>query len=154
MIYSLSTKFLQYKIEGLDTWNEITISYTSGTEALSRTFSSIVPQLTYLVRMACKTNNGKIYYSPIYRLNNGLLELATDIDDSQQSSIKNVKLGNIQVLTQGNRIIIKGKNANDVVKIYNVWGICVYIGQESIIQLTDKGVFFVLLGDNTYKLLL
>jgi|GEM_PF-2509449 len=150
----ISTKFLQYKIEGLDTWNEITISYTSGTEALSRTFSSIVPQLTYLVRMACKTNNGKIYYSPIYRLNNGLLELATDIDDSQQSSIKNVKLGNIQVLTQGNRIIIKGKNANDVVKIYNVWGICVYIGQESIIQLTDKGVFFVLLGDNTYKLLL
>lgn len=150
---TISKKVLLYKIEGMDAYNEITLSTKSGTGALSRTLNSIVPQLTYLIRMTCKTTNGKIYYSPTYRLNNGLLELATDIDDTQ-TSVMNVEVDNIQVYTHANQIIIKGKNVNEVVKVYDASGTCIYVGQESIIQLASKGVFFVLLGNHTYKLLL
>lgn len=150
---TISYKELQYKVEGMDNYNEITLSSKSGTEALSRTLNSIVPQLTYLIRMVCKTTNGKLYHSPIYRLNNGLLKLATDINDPQ-TSVMNVETNNICVYARENQIILEGKKDKDWVKVYNASGICVYTGQNNIIQLTSKGMFFVILGDHTYKILL
>ncbi|PWB01275.1 hypothetical protein C5O23_10105 [Duncaniella muris] len=149
----ISSKELQYKIEEMDHYNSITLSTNTRTESLSRTLTSIVPQLTYLIRMVCYTENGKTYYSSIYRLKNGILELATDINN-QQSTINNVDVSKIQVHAINDQIVIEGKGINDIVKIYNAYGTCVYIGQESNIQLSSKGVFIVLLGNKAYKLLL
>ena len=137
----------------MDHYNSITLSTNTRTESLSRTLTSIVPQLTYLIRMVCYTENGKTYYSSIYRLKNGILELATDINN-QQSTINNVDVSKIQVHAINDQIVIEGKGINDIVKIYNAYGTCVYIGQESNIQLSSKGVFIVLLGNKAYKLLL
>lgn len=71
----ITQKFLQYKIENASNFNMITLSTKDGTETLSRTLSSIVPQLTYIVRLGCKTDNGKIYYSQYYKLFDNTIDL-------------------------------------------------------------------------------
>lgn len=77
----ISHKFLQYKVEGTDNYNTIVLSTKSGTESLSRTLSSIVPQLSYIVRLGCDTNNEKTYYSPYYKLYDGKIELIEDYQE-------------------------------------------------------------------------
>ena len=92
----ITRKYLQYKVEDTDNFNDITFSTKQGTEALSKTLKSIVPQLNYIIRFGCTTDNGKKYFSPYYRLNNNVLELASDYDDNilvssisiEQESIK------------------------------------------------------------------
>lgn len=71
-------KFFKYKVEDANNFNTIILSTKDGTEALSRTLTSIVPQLTYIVRFGCKTEGGKIYYSPYYKLYDGKIELFED----------------------------------------------------------------------------
>ena len=48
---------------------------------MSRTLSSIVPQLSYIVRLGCDTNNEKTYYSPYYKLYDGKIELIEDYQE-------------------------------------------------------------------------
>ncbi len=74
-------KFFEYKVEGTSTFNNITLSTRGGTEALSKALSSIVPQLSYIVRLGCNTNNGKTYYSQYYKLYDGKIE---PIEDYQE----------------------------------------------------------------------
>lgn len=78
----ISSKFLQYKVEETNDFNTITLSNQQGTEALSKTLNSIVPQLSYIIRFGCVTDNGKKYYSSYYRLFNNKLDLIEDYDDS------------------------------------------------------------------------
>jgi uncharacterized protein YjdB len=74
-------KFFQYKVEGTSKFNYITLSTKSGTEALSKTLSSIVPQLSYIVRFGCDTNDGKTYYSPYYKLYDSKIDLFEDYQE-------------------------------------------------------------------------
>ena len=102
--------------------------------------------------MACKTTNEKEYYSPIYRLNNNLLELATDINE-QSTSVSEVEIDKSQVYARNNTIIIKNKSINDIVKVYNASGACIYVGNESNIKVSYKGIYLVVLDNYTYKIL-
>lgn len=77
----ISSKFLQYKVEETDKFNIVTLSKKVGTEALSKTLSSIVPKLSYIVRLGCTTDNGKTYYSNYYRLHDNTLELLEKYED-------------------------------------------------------------------------
>ena len=140
-------KILEYKVEGMDSFNEINLSQSGGSEILQRTMTSIVPQLTYLLRISCKTNNGKIYSSPMCRLNNGILQLATDI-----ASIENVKVEEINISTIGNNIIINNKNPNELVSIYNISGLCIYKGTKSDVYISDKGLYIVSCRNLTFKI--
>lgn len=149
---SITEKLLQYKVEGTESYNVISLSKKSGTEQLSRTMSSIVPQLTYLIKMACNTVNGKTYYSPIYRLYDGVLELATDMNE--EASLDGVKIDDFNVRIFNNQIIIEGKNDDVVVSVYNVYGVHVYEGTENIIQVPLKGVYIVKIGDKALKVLI
>lgn len=74
-------KFFEYKVEGTSNFNNITLSTKTGTEALSKTLSSIVPQLSYIVRLGCETNNGKTYYSQYYKLYDSKIELFENYQD-------------------------------------------------------------------------
>lgn len=78
----ISNKFFEYKVEGTSNFNKITLSTKSGTESLSKTLSSIVPQLSYIVRLGCDTNNGKTYYSQYYKLYDGKIEIFEDYQES------------------------------------------------------------------------
>lgn len=71
--------FLQYKVENASQFHSICLSNGPGTKELSKPFSTLVPELSYLFRFNSTTSNGKIYYSKTYRLRNGVLEEATDI---------------------------------------------------------------------------
>lgn len=71
--------FLQYKVENTSQFNSICLSNVPGTKELSKHFSTLVPELSYLLRFNSTTSNGKIYYSKTYRLRNGVLEEAADI---------------------------------------------------------------------------
>lgn len=74
-------RFLEYKVEGISNYNNITLSQNAETEALSKTLTSIVPQLSYIVRLGCDTDNGKTYYSNYYRLHDNTLEVLEEYED-------------------------------------------------------------------------
>lgn len=71
--------FLQYKVENTSQFHSICLSNDPGTKELSKPFSTLVPELSYLFRFNSTTSNGKIYYSKTFRLRGGILEEATDI---------------------------------------------------------------------------
>jgi len=105
---TIRSKNLQYWIEGMENYNDIKLSSKSGSETLSRMMSSIVPQLNYIVRMSCLTTNGNLYYSPMYRLHNGELEMIND---------------NIENKTAINNASENNKDSKYTVSMYSIEGV-------------------------------
>lgn len=150
---TISSKSLQYKVEDTDGLNTLILSSKSGTETLTRTMTSIVPQLSYLFRMSCNTDNGKKYYSPIYRLTNSHFELADDVKDFE-TDIINPEIENMQVNISSDRIVIKGKADGEIVRIYTPNGLCVYKGTDNSIHIPYKGIYTILIGNRAHKVIL
>lgn len=64
----IQKKWLKYKIEGFDSYNEIALSSKNYSERVSHKFSSLVPELSYLFQFKVQNEDGKIFNSPTYRL--------------------------------------------------------------------------------------
>lgn len=60
----------------------------------------------------------------------------------------------VRVTTRGVEIVIDGKADTDVVEIYNVGGIRLYSGYDSVVALAARGTYIVTVAGKSYKLAL
>lgn len=60
----------------------------------------------------------------------------------------------VRVATRGMEIVIDGKADTDVVEIYNVGGIRLYSGYDSVVALAARGTYIVTVAGKSYKLAL
>lgn len=147
---------LQYKLEIAENYNDIQVKKGSGTSVLSQSFSTLIPSMSYLFRFYSTTDSGKKYFSKIYRLSDGILAEATDIEDDVILGIENpsVSTENIRLVTQRQKIMILNKGTADKVDIYDLYGRIIYSGSDSEIEIGYSGVFILKIGKEAIKFVL
>lgn len=67
------------------------------------------------------------------------------------SSLDNIGYNKANITVEGNRIIVNGLNGDNVVRVFDVSGRLVYLGDGSDITITVSGVYMVAVGDNLTK---
>lgn len=148
---TIAKKMLDYRIEDVETYNNIVLSTKSGTESLRKTLNSIVPQLTYVVRLSCETTNGKVYKSPVYRLHDGKLTLADDINE-EETGINEIIVGNTPFQFNGHDVIINDSQLKSDVYVYDELGRLVYRGFDHCIKIPSEGVYIIKYGNYIKKI--
>lgn len=145
--------FLQYKLEKLTDYNQISLQAGSGTAELSKRFTSLIPSQSYLFRFYSITKSGKKYFSKVYRLSNGILSEANDVDDDQNTAIFSLTQfsENINIMIEGRNIFLLNKKENSICKIYDLVGRLIYSGFGNTIELPCSGVYIITVGDKSIK---
>ena len=70
------------------------------------------------------------------------------------SGVENVDSSNIKVNARNGNIIINGAENNEDIVIYNVNGLMIYSGNDTVIPVETKGMYIVKVGNTTYKVVL
>ena len=70
------------------------------------------------------------------------------------SGVENVDSSNIKVNARNGNIIINGAENNENIVIYNVNGLMIYSGNDTVIPVETKGMYIVKVGNTTYKVVL
>lgn len=150
----IQKKWLKYKIEGFDSYNEINLSNINSTERVSYKFSSLVPELSYLFQFKIQNKDDKIFSSPTYRLKNNQIEITELGDDAFTTGIKSVDSSKCNVSVVNRTIVIENCNPNIVKRLYDVTGDTIYNGYANKIDVNKDGLFILRIGNNTFKIMI
>lgn len=150
----IQKKWLRYKIEGFDSYNEINLSNINSTERVSHKFSSLVPELSYLFQFKVQNKDDKIFSSPTYRLKNNQIEITELGDDAFTTGIKSVDSSKCNISVVNRTIVIENCNSNIVKRLYDVTGDTIYNGYANKINVNKDGLFILRIGNNTFKILI
>ena len=150
----IQKKWLKYKIEGFDSYNEINLSSINSTERVSYKFSSLVPELSYLFQFKVQNKDDKIFSSPTYRLKNNQIEITELGDDAFTAGIKSVDSSKCNISVVNRTIVIENCNPNIVKRLYDVTGDTIYNGYANKINVNKDGLFILHIGNSTFKILI
>lgn len=150
----ISQKILRYKVEGYDKYNSIILSSSDKTERVNYCFSSIVPEIPYLIQFQVVHLNGEIYNSPIYRLySNKLYEtnLSNDSFISDINVVRNDFKQSVSVI--GKTIVIKSAlNYKPLKELYDIQGKLIFKGFDNQIKVLKSGIYILVIENQKYKL--
>ena len=67
------------------------------------------------------------------------------------TSVNEIGLIQSAVAVDGNQIIVQTAEADAQIEIYNLSGTCIYRGTDKVISVSERGVYIVKVGAETYK---
>ena len=67
------------------------------------------------------------------------------------TSVNEIGLIQSAVAVDGNQIIVQTAEADAQIEIYNLSGTCIYRGTDKVISISERGVYIVKVGAETYK---
>ncbi len=90
---------------------------------------------------AFQTGNNSFYPAPP----------VTYVFRSNQSGIQSPETDNVKVYGSIGRIIIKGSEANNLVRIFSVSGVLIYSGYDADVPVDARGIYIVAVRGRSYK---
>lgn len=150
----IQKKWFKYKIEGFDSYNEINLSNANMTERVSYKFSSLVPELPYLVQFKVQNKDGKIFSSPTYRIKNNQIEITELGNDAFITGINSVVSSKYKISVASQTIVIEKCNPNIIKKLYDVTGNIIYKGYANRIYVNKTGLLILRIGNEAFKIMI
>lgn len=149
----IQKKWLRYKIEGFDNSNEISLSNNKNSERVSHVFSSLVPELSYLLQFKVQDNMGKVSTSPTYRIKNNQVKITDLGDNAFTTGIKAIISSKYKVSVADGTITIEDCNPNVIKRVYDASGNTIYNGYSNRINTKRTGLLILQIGNDRIKLL-
>lgn len=143
-------RWIEYKIEGYESTKIINLPDKNDSERASYKSTSFAPQLTYNIVFCVENVDGKIYKSPIYKLNNNNIELVQDKPNSIQPYV--YPNSTIRVSTFNRTIQVDNCEQDKIKTLYNIRGEQLYKGYDSIINVQNAGIYILKIGSKSYKI--
>lgn len=123
----------------------------SGTDALRLDTYEENGETHYKV-IALKSGEGTVNF--IVTSSNNYLgdEIPVNYKVKENSGIDDIMAEGINLYTEGNRIIVKGKPVNMRLRVFDISGRVIYSGTESEVEVAERAIYIVVLGNSSCKI--
>lgn len=101
--------------------------------------------------IASRAGSGVMEFGASGSPNHKMAFVEVPISVIDESEINNVSADRLKIISEPLKIKIYGKSASDKVYVYNISGQPVYSGTESEIEVTQHGVYILLINGTSYK---